>query len=35
MEEVFAKCHLKKDKSWIDKRAKRAFDMMLAIYGFS
>ncbi|KAK2437346.1 hypothetical protein QL285_022251 [Trifolium repens] len=26
MEEVFVKCHLKKDKSWIDKRAKRAFE---------
>ncbi|WJX75192.1 hypothetical protein P8452_58745 [Trifolium repens] len=25
MEEVFAKCHLEKDKSWVDTRAKKAF----------
>jgi hypothetical protein len=25
MEEVFAKCHTKSDKSWVDSRAEKAY----------
>jgi hypothetical protein len=26
MEEVFAKCHTKKDESWVESRAEEAYD---------
>jgi hypothetical protein len=25
MEEIFAKCHTKNDKSWVDSRAEKAY----------
>lgn len=34
-EEMFAKCHLKKDKSWVDTRYEKAFVCDVTSYSFS